>query len=131
MRESTEPFAISRKQKSLLNKKELDLVRSSSPHRLKVYSLKHLSKCLHLAREFRRKYRDLNQRQKSIDKSSKNLRTIQKLKIFDRLVSMYRVKYETKKIAERKQQAELDHKQHYDLDGVTQFRGNFEIQDAT
>lgn len=116
-------FSLGGKKKLLLSKKELHLLQQGSPKYLKSHEPDQLGKYVKLARALRDKYRDLAQRQKADKKDNDNSRTIEKAKIFDRLLSSYRRRLDTKNASEQVRQSDLDHAEHYNLDGITQVHG--------
>ena len=133
MRRDTGPFAMSNKIKLLLTKKELEIAGGCSPDKIKLHSPHRLKQYVKLVRKLRDKYRDLNQRQKSAlkhsQRNSQSFRTIEKAKVFDKVLSAF--EKQSKKVKSRttvnKSQKKLDHEQHYDLDGVTRVDGKVVI----
>jgi hypothetical protein len=124
---------MSNKIKILLTKKELEIAVGCSPDKIKLHSPHRLKQYIKLARKLRDKYRDLNQRQKAAQKNaqrnSQSFRTIEKAKVFGKLLSAF--EKQSKKVkakpAFKKTQKALDHEQHYDLDGVTRVDGEVVI----
>jgi hypothetical protein len=80
--------------KSLMTKKELELLQSGSVANVKFHSADRLKSYIKLTRKLRDKYRDLTRRQKVAQKPSQNLRTVEKAKIFARLLDRYEKRYE-------------------------------------
>jgi hypothetical protein len=80
--------------KSLLTKKELELVQSGSVANVKFHSPVRLKKYISLARKLRDKYRDLTQRQKNANRQSENDRTLEKAKIFGTILQRFKNRYQ-------------------------------------
>ena len=80
--------------KSLMTKKELELVQSGSVANVKFHSPERLKKYINLTRKLRDKYRDLTQRQKAAHRQSNDYRTIEKAKIFDTILNRYEKRYQ-------------------------------------
>jgi hypothetical protein len=118
---------MERKIKSLMTKKELELVQSGSVANVKFHSADRLKKYISLTRDLRDKYRDLARRQKVAQKHSQNERTMEKAQIFETVLDRYEKHYQEKKI-QRPQDGVAyydpvgDHTGHYDMDGVSQYR---------
>jgi hypothetical protein len=133
MHRDTGPFAMSNKIKLLLTKTELEIAGGCSPDKIKLHSPHRLKQYVKLVRKLRDEYRDLNQRQKSALKNSQqnsqSFRTIEKAKVFDKVLSAF--EQQSKKVKSKttvnKSQKKLDHEQHYDLDGVTRVDGKVVI----
>jgi len=84
------------KVKSLMTKKELEVVQSGSIANVKFHSPDRLKKYITLTRKLRDKYRDLTQRQKVSKRGSENSRTIEKAKIFGTILDRYEKRYKEK-----------------------------------
>jgi len=80
--------------KSLMTKKELELVQSGSSANVKFHSADRLKTYINLTRKLRDKYRDLTQRQNVPGKHNQNHRTVEKAKIFAALLGKYEKRYQ-------------------------------------
>jgi hypothetical protein len=86
---------MNRKIKSLMTKKELELVQSGSVAGVKFHTADRLKRYIKLTRKLRDKYRDLTQRQKAAKKDSENSRTMEKAQTFAKVLNRYEKRYET------------------------------------
>jgi hypothetical protein len=127
------PFVLTKKMQLLLTKRELAIVEGGSPREIKLHSPYRIKQYIKLSRNLREKYRDLTRRQKVKIKHSQgepqNLKTMDKARIFDKVLSAFELqsqKVKAKSIS-RVNQEKLDHDQHYDLDGVTRIAGKVVI----
>jgi hypothetical protein len=90
------------KVRGLLTKRESELVQSGSVANVKFHSPTKLKSFIKLARKYRDKYRDLSQRQivkikhssEIVEPNESSLRTIEKAKIFNKILNRYETRYE-------------------------------------
>jgi capsule polysaccharide export protein KpsE/RkpR len=98
---------MNKKIKSLMSKKELEIVESGSLTNVRSHTPDRLKQYIKLTRKLRDKYRDLTQRQIVFKKHTHNFNTVEKAKVFEKILGRYEKQFKKVNVDETTNQLGL------------------------